>query len=71
MWNAATNADNCGFSQQPAARLSSICAILISKQLMTRGGSSTGNVGINIYIFNHFCHISQNILNYLLLITNK
>lgn len=44
MWNAATNADNCGFSQHPAARPCSICAILINKQLMTRGGSSTENI---------------------------
>lgn len=41
IWNAAINADNCGFSQQPVARLCSICAILMSKQLITRGGSST------------------------------
>lgn len=42
IWNAATNADNWGFSQQPAARLCSILAILINRQHITRGGSSTG-----------------------------
>lgn len=62
MWNAATNDDSWGFSQQPTARLCSIWAILINKVLMTRGGSSTETkitiseykIDINIYSSSYF-----------------
>lgn len=73
MKNAETNAETWGFSQQPAAKRCSIFAILMSKQLMTRGGSSTGNSS-KLVIINS---IGNGIQFYstqqidLLLITNK
>lgn len=41
IWNADTKAATCGFSQHPPARRCSMSANFISKQLITRGGSST------------------------------
>lgn len=70
MWKAATNDDNCGFSMHPAARACSICAILINKQLMTRGGSST-EMEILAKYTQFKADLHKCYLFYLLLMTNK